>query len=121
MILRICASEVFRGHIVVSARPYPASALEAVRALTRPYVLAHGEPIAWGEAGARSLGLTDLDGSRPDFGDPTELLEGDIMIYWACGVTPQLSVMDSGIKGRVLGHAPGQMLVLDMLCADVCL
>lgn len=63
-------------------RPYPKEALEQVRSITRPFVLAHGEPVAWGEEGARSLGIEDLDGTRPDYGDPSEIREGEIAVYW---------------------------------------
>jgi uncharacterized protein YcsI (UPF0317 family) len=111
---------VFGGNVVVSMRPYPREAIERVREITRPYVLAHGEPVGWGEEGARALGITDLDGSSPDFGDASEIKEGEVPVYWACGVTPQLSVMDSKLPGLVLSHAPGHMLVLDLLCEEVC-
>ncbi|KAM0747628.1 hypothetical protein T439DRAFT_328843 [Meredithblackwellia eburnea MCA 4105] len=117
----LCPAGVFSGHMVVSMRPYPQSSLPQVRSITRPYILAHGEPVAWGIEGAKQLGITDLDGTRPDFGDPTEIREGEIAVYWACGVTPQLSVMDSGVEGRVFGHAPGQMLVLDLGVEEVLL
>lgn len=63
-------------------RPYPRESLELVRSITRPYLLAHGEPIAWGEEGARSLGIEDLDGTRPDYGEPSEIREGEIAVYW---------------------------------------
>lgn len=101
-------------------RPYPIALLPLVRKTTRPFVLAHGEPVAWGVEGARALGITDLDGTTPDFGDATEIREGEVAVYWGCGVTPQLSVMDSKIPGLVLSHAPGHMLVLDMVNKDVC-
>jgi uncharacterized protein YcsI (UPF0317 family) len=106
--------------MVVSMRPYPLTSLPLVRSITRPFVLAHGEPVAWGREGAKALGLVDLDGTNPDFGDPSEIREGEMAVYWGCGVTPQLAVMDSKIPGIVLGHAPGQMLVLDMVNKDVC-
>ena len=70
------------GHMVVSMRPYPRESLELVRSITRPYLLAHGEPIAWGEEGARSLGIEDLDGTRPDYGEASEIREGEIAVYW---------------------------------------
>ena len=63
-------------------RPYPKECLEQVKSITRPFVLAHGEPIAWGVEGARSLGIRDLDGSSPDYGDPSEVREGEIAVYW---------------------------------------
>lgn len=68
--------------MVVSMRPYPQESLELVRSITRPYLLAHGEPIAWGEEGARSLGIEDLDGTRPDYGEASEIREGEIAVYW---------------------------------------
>ncbi|ORY78487.1 hypothetical protein BCR35DRAFT_305129 [Leucosporidium creatinivorum] len=116
----LAAAGVFGGNMVVSMRPYPLALLPLVRETTRPFVLAHGEPVAWGVEGARALGITDLDGTKPDFGDATEIREGEVAVYWGCGVTPQLSVMDSKIPGLVLSHAPGHMLVLDMLNKDVC-
>ena len=99
-------------------RPYPLSSLSLVRSLSRPFTLAHGEPVAWGPEGARALGIADID--APDFGDPSEVREGEVAVFWGCGVTPQLAVMDSGIEGVVVGHAPGHMLVLDMVDAEVC-
>jgi len=107
--------------MVVSMRPYPLADLPLVRSITRPYFLAHGEPVAWGKEGAASLGITDVNGTKPDFGDPSVIREGEIAVYWGCGITPQLAVMDSGIAGLVVGHAPGQMLVLDMLNKEVCM
>ena len=39
---------VFGGRMVVSMRPYLRRDLERVRNTTRPFTLAHGEPVAWG-------------------------------------------------------------------------
>ncbi|KAK0453994.1 uncharacterized protein EV420DRAFT_1696443 [Desarmillaria tabescens] len=117
---RLCPAGVFSGHMVVSMRPYRLADLERVRDITRPFVKTHGEPVAWGPEGAKSLGITDLDGTNPDFGDPTVIKDGEIAVYFGCGVTPQLSVMDSGIAGEVVGHTPGRMLMLDIKDEDVC-
>lgn len=38
---------VFTGNMVVSMRPYPIKDIERVRAITRPYIETHGEPVAW--------------------------------------------------------------------------
>ena len=38
---------VFQGCTVVSMRPYKPVDIERVRAITRPYIQTHGEPIAW--------------------------------------------------------------------------
>ncbi|KAK7049946.1 hypothetical protein VNI00_005376 [Paramarasmius palmivorus] len=111
---------VFSGRMIVSMRPYPLEAIDSVRAITRPYVRAHGEPVAWGANGARALGIDDVAGLRPDHGDPSDIRAGEVPVYWGCGVTPQQVVIDSGIPGVVMSHAPGHMLVLDQLISDVC-
>ncbi|GAA5887275.1 hypothetical protein JCM5296_004584 [Sporobolomyces johnsonii] len=116
----LCPAGELSGHMVVSMRPYPREALALVRSTTRPFTLAHGEPVAWGPEGAASLGIKDVDGTSPDFGDSSEIREGEIAVYWACGVTPQLAVMDSSLPEVVMGHSPGHMLVLDMKDEDVC-
>ncbi|GJN93251.1 hypothetical protein Rhopal_006298-T1 [Rhodotorula paludigena] len=116
----LAAAGVFTGHMVVSMRPYPPSAIERVRDLTRPFVRAHGEPVAWGAAGAAALGIDDLKGQRPDFGGVSAVHEGEVPVYWGCGVTPQLVVMDSKLPEVVMGHAPGHMLILDMRDEEVC-
>ncbi|GAA6023152.1 hypothetical protein JCM10207_005744 [Rhodosporidiobolus poonsookiae] len=114
------ASGAFTGRMVVSMRPYPADLVEKARDVTRPFIRAHGEPIAWGFEGGKTLGVNDPTGEYPDFGDASEIREGDVPVYWACGVTPQLAVMDSQLPELILGHAPGHMLVLDMRDEDVC-
>jgi uncharacterized protein YcsI (UPF0317 family) len=106
--------------MVVSMRPYPVEALPLVYATTSKFSRSHGRPIAHGVEGARALGLTDLDGTAPDFGDPTLIRQGEVAVYWGCGVTLQLAVTHSKIEGVVLAQAPGQMLVLDMLDEEVC-
>ncbi|BGP34888.1 hypothetical protein JCM10296v2_006712 [Rhodotorula toruloides] len=116
----LCAAGTLSGNMVVSMRPYPPSAIETVRDLTRPFIRAHGEPVAWGPQGAAALGIDDPTGLNPDFGEASEVREGEVPVYWACGVTPQSVVRASKIEGVVLGHAPGHMLVLDMRDEDVC-
>lgn len=68
------------GHCIVSMRPYRPEQIERVREVTRPYLATHGEPIAWGWDGAKTLGITDID--RPDFGEPQQLEEGEVPVFW---------------------------------------
>lgn len=111
-------SGVFGGNTVVSMRPYRAEDVEKVRAITRPYITTHGEPIAWGWDALEKLGISDIN--KPDQGAPQEIREGEVPVFWACGVTPQLSVMQSPeVKGMVIGHTPGSMVVLDTRVEDV--
>lgn len=61
--------------------------------------------------GAAALGITDVH--NPEYGDAPELRDGEVPVFWACGVTPQLVVMNSGVSGTIVGHGPGKMFCLD--------
>lgn len=125
----LCAAGVFTdGTYVVSMRPYKKTDVERVRNLTRPFVSTHGEPIAWGWDAVQKLGIKDIN--IPEFGDAPLGLNGDVFsaaeqgtdivpVFWACGVTPQVAVKKAHLPGIVLGHAPGHMLVLDVMEHDI--
>ncbi|KFX87265.1 hypothetical protein V490_08385 [Pseudogymnoascus sp. VKM F-3557] len=118
----LCAAGVFTGGTyVVSMRPYRKSDVEKVRKLTRPYVSTHGEPVAWGWEAVEKLGIKDIN--TPEFGDkPLDLDASNdeiVPVFWGCGVTPQLAVMKAQLPGRVMGHAPGHMLVIDVMEDDI--
>jgi len=104
----------FRGPLVVSMRPIPAALVPLAVQVTGRYPRVHGAPVHVGAPG--SLGIGDL--SRPDFGDPVEIREGELPVFWACGVTPQAAALASGIPFCIT-HAPGHMLVTDLRNADL--
>ena len=85
----------------------PALVADAVRVTSR-YPAVHAAPVHVGDPSA--LGITDL--AAPDFGDPPVIEEGDVPVFWACGVTPQAVVMESRPE-LAIAHAPGHMLVTD--------
>jgi len=100
---------VFHGPMVVSMRPMkPADAIRAVQITTRmPYV--HGAPIYFGDPAG--IGIKDID--KPDFGEPSEIREGEVPVFWACGVTPQAVAMT--VKPDIMiTHAPGHMFITDI-------
>jgi len=103
-----------RGVMVVSMRPYRAEDVERVRDVTRPYRIAHGEPVAWGDPA--QLGIRDV--MRPDYGDPPVFEAGEIPVFWGCGVTPQSVIAASGVPFAIT-HEPGHMFVTDLRHADV--
>ncbi len=103
-----------RGLMVVSMRPYRADEIERVRALTRPYRVAHGEPVAWDDPA--QLGIADL--MRPDYGDPPVLAHDDVPVFWGCGVTPQAVIVASKIPFAIT-HEPGHMFVTDLVHAQL--
>ncbi|WP_196605185.1 putative hydro-lyase [Pectinatus haikarae] len=100
---------VFHGPMVVSMRPMkPADAIRAVQITTRmPFV--HGAPIHLGDPAA--IGIKDIN--KPDFGERSEIQDGEIPVFWACGVTPQSIAMT--VKPELMiTHAPGYMFITDI-------
>ena len=99
----------FRGKLVVSMRPFKAA--DAIRAIeiTSRYPRVHGSPVHIGFP--EKIGISDL--GRPWAGDPTEVKDDELPLFWACGVTPQSVVLDAK-PSLCITHAPGHMLVTDL-------
>lgn len=98
----------FSGEMVVSMRPMsPAQAIAATQ-ITARFPRVHGSPVHFGNA--KSIGIGNLQ--KPDYGDAVPINEGEIPVFWACGVTPQAVVMHSK-PPLCITHAPGKMLILD--------
>ena len=97
------------GPLVVSMRPVPGELVATAVQVTARMPQVHGAPVHVGAPGA--LGVADL--ARPDFGDPVEAADGDVPVFWACGVTPQAALMASR-PPFALTHAPGHMFVTDV-------
>ncbi len=57
------------------------------------------------------LGIADL--ARPDFGDPVVPQPGDVPVFWACGVTPQVALARARLPFAIT-HSPGHMLITDL-------
>lgn len=99
----------FEAPLVVTMRPMtPEQAVRAVQVTTR-FHLTHGAPIHMGDPG--HLGIEDLD--RPDFGDPVTIHDGEIPVFWACGVTSTLAATSAKLD-LTITHAPGHMFVSDL-------
>jgi len=95
--------------LVVSMRPLkPADAIRAVQ-ITSRYPAVHGAPVHLGSP--EQIGIADL--SRPDFGDAVEIRDGEIPVFWACGVTPQAVAMATK-SPLMITHSPGCMFVTDL-------
>ena len=99
----------FRGKLVVSMRPFkPADAIRAIE-ITSRYPRVHGAPVHIGDP--QAIGIEDLE--KPWAGDPTEVRDGELPLFWACGITPQSVVLDAR-PSLCITHAPGHMLVTDL-------
>ena len=102
----------FSGPLVVSMRMFqPKDAIQAIL-LSDRFRLAHGAPIHIGDPA--EIGIATID--QPDFGDAPVAREGDIPVFWACGVTPQLALRNSGADFAIT-HEPGHMLITDIPAA----
>ena len=99
----------FRGPMVVSMRAIPERWVETAIAISRKYPLAHGAPVHWGDPA--EIGIKDVN--LPDWGDVVPVEEGDVPVFWACGVTPQAAVEQAELP-LCITHKPGHMLITDV-------
>ncbi|MFJ8066975.1 putative hydro-lyase [Psychrobacillus sp. NPDC096426] len=100
---------IFEGPTVVSMRPM--SHEDAIRAIqiTSRFPGVHGAPIHIGDPS--QIGIMNI--AKPDFGDAVTIKEGEIPVFWACGVTPQAVAMQSK-PSIMITHAPGCMFISDL-------
>lgn len=105
---------IFHGNMVVSMRPLPYDQIVKATLVTADMPRVHGTPIQIGDPTA--IGIRDLN--HPDFGDMVTIHEGEVPVFWPCGVTPQNVVMDTK-PDLVITHAPGHMLITDVKNVDL--
>ena len=100
---------VFHGNTVVSMRPMTPS--QAIRAsiVTSAMPRVHGKPLHLGDPA--TIGIQDI--SKPDFGDAVTIRDGEIPVFWPCGVTPQAALM-AAKPPFAITHAPGHMFITDV-------
>jgi uncharacterized protein YcsI (UPF0317 family) len=106
---------VFSGPMVVSMRPMREEFVAKAIEITAKYRRAHGAPVHVGDPAA--LGIKDIN--KADFGDDPEIRPGEVPVFWACGVTPQMALQRAK-PDFVITHAPGYMFITDILNKDLC-
>ena len=99
----------FAGKMVVTMRPIPAHQVDQACEISARYPQAHGATIGFGDP--EKIGIGDL--SQPDWGDAVEVKDGEVPVYWACGVTPQNVLLDAKLP-LCITHSPGHMLIADV-------
>src|ERR1043166_3558749 len=102
----------FRGPLAVSMRPIPSSRVNDAVRITAAFADAHGAPIHVGEPAG--LGIADL--AAPDYGDASTVHPGEVPLFWACGVTSHLALINALETGAIpwaITHAPGHMFITD--------
>ena len=65
---------------------------------------------------AMSLGIKDI--KQPDYGEPVTIKDGEVPVFWACGVTPQEVILEAK-PDFAITHVPGYMFVSDMKSEEV--
>ena len=107
---RLCVpAGPFSPPLVVSMRPMsPEKAIRASQVTTR-FHLTHGAPVHLGSPEA--IGIQNLN--TPDFGDPVSIHDGEIPVFWACGVTAIMAATSEKVPFAIT-HSPGYMFVSDL-------
>ena len=99
----------FSGKMVVSMRAVPEDRVSEVVEISRRFPLAHGAPVYWGDPAG--IGVADV--ATPEWGDPAPVNPGDVPVFWACGVTPQVA-LEAARLPLCITHKPGHMLITDV-------
>lgn len=99
----------YAGALVVSMRPLRAEWAERAVEVSRQYPLLHGAPVHVGDPEA--LGVR-LDEPLQSLG-PLSIAEGEVPVFWACGVTTQL-VLAQARPAWAATHVSARMLVTDV-------
>jgi len=101
---------MFSGPLVVTMRPIHNTKVVKTVQITSRFPSVHGAPIHVGDPSR--IGITNL--GKPDYGDPVEIREDEVPVFWACGVTPQAVALRSK-PPLMLTHSPGHMFITNLL------
>jgi len=99
----------FGAELVVSMRPLPPELADRAEEVSGEFGGAHGAPVHRGDP--QAIGIADLE--RPQFGEAVTMNPGEIPVFWACGVTPQVALMEARPE-LAITHAPGHMFITDI-------
>lgn len=64
----------------------------------------------------KAVGVDDV--MKPDYGEAVDIYEGEIPVFWPCGVTPQAAI-ENAKPPIVITHAPGHMFITDIPNAEL--
>ncbi|CAG9318541.1 unnamed protein product [Blepharisma stoltei] len=108
-------SGVFRNSkLVVSMRPIPVEMVNDAINVTARFPTVHGSPVQIGKP--EEIGIEDIN--KVDYGESVTINEGEIPIFWACGVTPMKAIIDANLPFAIT-HAPGHMFITDKLNSEL--
>ena len=95
--------------MVVSMRPIPYDQVVKAVNVTAAMPKVHGAPIHIGAP--EEIGIADI--MKPDYGDSVTVKDGEVPVFWPCGVTPQNIVMATKPEIAIT-HSPGHMFITDI-------
>lgn len=100
---------VFSGNMVVSMRPIPHALVPAAVAITAQMAARPRHA----DSDRLSGGHRHHDLAHPDYGDAVTIREGEVPVFWPCGVTPAggRPALQAAV---VITHAPGHMFITDV-------
>jgi uncharacterized protein YcsI (UPF0317 family) len=108
------AAGPYCGPLLVTMRAFtPSDAIRAIQ-ITSRFPNVHGAPVHMGSPEA--IGV-DLAKRYQNVGDG-EVRDGEIPLFWACGLTPQLAVSNAK-PPLCITHAPSSMLITDLRNASL--
>ena len=97
-----------KGKLVVSMRNFTVPNCIRAIEITSRFPRVHGGPIHFGDPSA--IGIADIN--RPEFGGEPDIRLGEMPLFWACGVTPQV-VIEQAKPPFCITHKAGHMLITD--------
>lgn len=104
----------FSGPTVCSMRPMTREQADLAYKITAAMPNVHGAPVHIGDP--KDIGIADI--MRPDYGDSVEIREGEVCVFWPCGVTPQAAI-ENAKPPIVITHSPGHMFITDILNSEL--
>lgn len=99
----------FSGDMVVSMRAIAKHDVPRVQEICQRFPMAHGAPVHVGDPTV--IGIADVH--APMWGDPMPVSDDEVPVFWACGVTPQVAIMEAKLPISIT-HKPGHMLITDV-------
>ena len=104
----------FEGPMVCSMRPMTPENAQKAYDITVKMPNVHGAPVHMGDPA--QVGVADV--MKPDYGEAVDIYEGEIPVFWPCGVTPQAAI-ENAKPPIVITHAPGHMFITDVLNTEL--
>ena len=111
---KLAALSVSVGPMVCSMRPMTPENAKKAYDITVKMPNVHGAPVHMGDAA--EVGVADV--MKPDYGEAVDFYEGEIPVFWPCGVTPQAAV-ENAKPPIAITHAPGHMFITDIINSEL--